>query len=45
MYIETTLQCGAATSAAAKEGVITNDILRAADWSNESVFSKILPQT
>lgn len=31
---------GAATSAAAKEGVTLNDILKAADWSNETVFQK-----
>ena len=30
----------AATSAAAKEGVTTNDILNAADWSSEAVFQK-----
>ena len=30
----------AATSAAANAGVTTNDILKAADWSSESVFQK-----
>ena len=31
---------GAAVSAAANAGVTTSDILRAADWSSESVFTK-----
>ena len=31
---------GAATSAAASAGVTTADILKAADWSSESVFTK-----
>ena len=31
---------GAATSAAASVGVTTADILKAADWSSESVFTK-----
>ena len=31
---------GASTSAAADAGVTTNDILNAADWSNDSVFQK-----
>jgi len=31
---------GAAVSAAANEGVTTNDILKAADWSSETVFQK-----
>ena len=31
---------GAAVSAAAKEGVTTNEILRAADWSSKTVFRK-----
>ena len=31
---------GAATSAASDAGVTTNDILNAADWSNQSVFQK-----
>ena len=31
---------GATTSAAARTGVTTSDILKAADWSSESVFTK-----
>ena len=31
---------GASTSAASNLGITTNDILRAADWSSESVFQK-----
>ena len=31
---------GASSSAAAKVGITTNDILKAADWSSESVFQK-----
>jgi len=31
---------GAATSAAAAPGITTADILKAADWSSESVFTK-----
>ena len=30
----------AATSTAANAGITTNDILKAADWSSESVFQK-----
>ena len=31
---------GAAATAAANMGVTTNDILKAADWSSESVFQR-----
>ena len=31
---------GASTSAAADSGITTSDILKAADWSTESVFRK-----
>ena len=31
---------GASTSAAAMAGITTEDILKAADWSNETVFPK-----
>ena len=31
---------GAAATAAANAGIITEDILKAADWSGESVFKK-----
>ena len=31
---------GASSSVAANIGIMTNDILKAADWSSESVFQK-----
>ena len=36
---------GASASAAARAGVALSDIMEAADWSRESTFKKILPQT
>ena len=32
---------GAATTAAANAGITTEDILKAADWSNDTVFKKV----
>ena len=32
--------CGASVSAAARAGITTRDILKAANWSLESVFQK-----
>ena len=39
-YIQSALSWSAATSVAANAGITTCDILKAADWSSETVFTK-----